>query len=465
MRIIAGHTNMDLDCLGSMVLARALYPGSRAVRSRLIHPVARTLYNLYADHLDLAALEDLPGETIDGIVVVDTRSMGRIAELVKALGVLPPLAIDVWDHHPDDSSDIPGAVIHEGTVGANTTLLGTEAMARGLTLCADDATIALAGIYADTGNFTHENVCAADFAVAGWLKGQGASLSIVRTILQTLKDGTQVTVFHDLLNRLTYQNIHGHFVITAYVEMDRQVGGLAAVVEKVFEVESPDALFAVFFFARENEALIVGRSAQRSVDVARLLATFGGGGHAQASSALVKGGPLARLAPAPAANAPGASPANALQSSPVNAPRASLGRQTLHALQACLKVMLGPADSAETFMSRDVVTILQSSTLQDASLLLESLDRTGAPVVDGEGRFTGYLTLRDVGKARRSAQMAATVGSHMTRKVTTVTPSTSLREIEGLFFSHAIYDLPVIDAGRIVGVVTREAFLKARSAQ
>ncbi len=442
MRIIAGHTNMDLDCMGSMVLARALYPGSRAVRSRLIHPVARTLYNLYADHLDLAAPEDLAGETIDGIVIVDTRSLGRIAELVKALGTLPPLpSIDVWDHHPDDSSDIPGAVIREGSVGANTTLLGTEAIARGLALSADDATIALAGIYADTGNFTHENVSTADFEVAGWLKGQGASLDIVRTILQTLKDGSQITLFHDLLNRLTYQNVHGHLVITAYVEMDRQVGGLAAVVEKVFEVESPDAIFVVFFFARENEALIVARSAQRSIDAGRLLAAFGGGGHAQASSALVKGAPLAHLL------------------------RRSLGRQTWHALQAYLKVMLGPAASAVSFMSKDVVTISASSTLKAASLLLESVDRTGAPVVDGEGRFCGYLTLRDVGKGRQSGQMGATVGSHMTRKVTTVTPTTSFREIEGLFFSHAIYDLPVIDAGRVVGVVTREAFLKARSVQ
>ncbi len=287
MQIIVGHTNMDLDCLGSIAIARVLFPGARALRSRLIHPVARNLYNLYADHLDLGSVAELAGERVESIVVVDTRSMGRVKEFFPAADDLPP--IEVWDHHPAESSDIPGAVVHEAPVGANTTLLGMEGMKRGIRLCADDATIALAGIYADTGNFTHENVSLADFEVAGWLKGQGASIVLVKSFLQTLQEESQVTLFHELLNRVTYQTVHGHLVVTTYMEMERQIGGLAAVVEKVFEVENPDAIFCVFFFGRENETLIIARSQQRSLDVARVLSVFRGGGHPQASSALLKG--------------------------------------------------------------------------------------------------------------------------------------------------------------------------------
>src|SRR5208283_3583764 len=105
MQIIVGHTNMDLDCLGSIAIARALFPGARALRSRLIHPVARNLYNLYADHLDLGSPAEMAGEPLESIVVVDTRSLGRVKEFLPATGDLPP--IDVWDHHPADSSDIP----------------------------------------------------------------------------------------------------------------------------------------------------------------------------------------------------------------------------------------------------------------------------------------------------------------------------------------------------------------------
>ena len=284
MRIIVGHTNMDLDCLGSLALARVLFPGYRLVRSRLIHPVARTLYNLYADHLDMASTEELSGESVEAMVVVDTRSRGRIKEYLAMIRQMPP--VEVWDHHPEDSSDIEGAVIREGRVGANTTLLASEAMRRGCTLRPEDATIALTGIFADTGNFTHENVRSADFEAAAWLVAQGASLPLVKSFLRTLKEESQVTLFHELLNRLSYQTVHGHLVLTVYQEMERQVGGLAAVVEKVFDVESPDALFAVFAFTRDNETLIIARSQAPGVDVCRLLGAFGGGGTMVSGSVL-----------------------------------------------------------------------------------------------------------------------------------------------------------------------------------
>jgi tRNA nucleotidyltransferase (CCA-adding enzyme) len=428
MRIIVGHTNMDLDCLGSLALARVLYPGYRAVRSRLIHPVARTLYNLYADYLDMASMQEISGEPVENIVVVDTRSSGRIKEYVQGMDPLPP--VEVWDHHPDESSDIQGAVVREAEVGANTTLLAAEVMRRGCAIRPEDATIALTGIFADTGNFTHENVRSADFQAASWLIAQGASLALVKSFLRTLKEESQITLFHELLNRLSYQTVHGHLVVTVYREMERQVGGLAAVVEKVFEVESPDALFAVFAFTRDNETLIIARSQEPGVDVSLLLRAFGGGGHAQASSALLKG---------------------------------QDGRKTFHALQACLKTMLADAVSATAIMETHVETIRHDWSLTDASRFLEDADRNGMPVIDPGGKLCGYLSLRDIMKARRGGQMAAPVSSHMVRRVVAGAPASSLREIESLFFNHTIYDLPIVEEGRIVGIVTRDAYLRARA--
>ncbi len=419
---------MDLDCFGSLALARVLYPGYRAVRSRLVHPVARTLSNFYADYLDMATVEELSGETVERIVVVDTRSRARIREYVQSIDPMPP--VEVWDHHPEDSSDIEGAMLREADVGANTTLLAVEAMSRGSVLRPEDATIALTGIHADTGSFTHENVRSADFEAAAWLMAQGASLPLVKSFLRTLKEESQVTLFHELLNSLSYQTVHGHLVLTVYREMDRQFGGLAAVVEKVFEVESPDAIFAVFAFARDNETLIIARSQAPGVDVSRLLRAFGGGGHAQASSALLKG---------------------------------ETGRKTFHALQACLKTMLADAVSATAIMDTRVETIRQNWSLQDASRFLEDSDRSGMPVTDGAGKLCGYLSLRDIMKARRGGLMTAPVSSHMVRRVVAGSPSLSLREIENLFFTHTIFDLPIVEQDRIVGIVTRDAFLRARA--
>lgn len=422
---------MDLDCLGSMAIARRLFPGSRLVRSRLIHPVARNLYNLYGEYLDMATIDELGGQPVDQLVVVDTRSLGRIREFMTKINH-PPLQVDVFDHHPADSSDIPGAVIHQGSVGANTTLLGIEAMRRGIRLSPEDATIALTGVHADTGSFTHENVALADFEVAGYLLSQGASTSLVKSFLQTLKDETQITLFHEVLNHVTYQTLHGHQIVTTYLDMDRQVGGLSAVVEKVFEVENPDAIFSVFHFQRERDTLIVARSQQHRVDLARILSAFGGGGHSQASSALLKNEP---------------------------------GRKVFHALQACLRTMLDDAATARGIMSADFCTLGDSRSLREASEFLERVDRTGAPVVDGAGRLRGFLSLRDISKGRGARAMEAPVSAFMTRKLISAAPGTTLRELEHIFFSHTIFELPIVEDGKLVGVVTRADYLRARAGE
>jgi tRNA nucleotidyltransferase (CCA-adding enzyme) len=419
---------MDLDCLGSLTLARRLYPGSHGVRSRLIHPVARNLYHLYGEYLDLIAIEEIDQEPVEHLVIVDTRSLGRIKEYLGRIDPLPQ-RVEVFDHHPADSSDIPGAVIHEENVGANTTLLGQEVMRRGISLTAEEATIALTGIYADTGSFTHENVALADFEVAGYLVSQGASVSLVKSFLQTLKDETQMSLFHQLLNRLTYQTVHGHQIVTTYMEMERQVGGLAAVVEKVFEVENPDAIFSVFSFLKEHDTLIIARSQQHRIDLARILGAFGGGGHSQASSALLKNQP---------------------------------GRTAFHALQAYLKAMLDEAATARGIMKNNVLMARDSWTLREASEYLERIDRTGAPVVDAAGKLCGFLTLRDISKGRSADKMSAPVRAFMTRKVISAAPGTTLRELEHIFFSHTIFSLPIVEDGKLAGLVTRADFLKAR---
>ncbi len=114
-------------------------------------------------------------------------------------------------------------------------------------------------------------------------------------------------------------------------------------------------------------------------------------------------------------------------------------------------------------METRVSTLPHDWSLLDASRFLEDSDRNGMPVTDPGGKLCGYLSLRDIMKARRGGQMAAPVSSHMIRRVVSGTPSTSLREIENLFFTHTIYDLPIVDEGRIVGIVTRDAYLKARA--
>ena len=426
MTLILGHTNTDLDCLGSMVLARYLYPEAILIRSGRIHPVARNLHNLYKNHLKMLPASDFRDSPPDRIVIVDTRTKGRVKEFFSVLGE-PECPVEIWDHHPADQQDIENAVIHEGRYGANTTQLALELMKRKIQIDPSDATIALAGVYADTGNFIHDDVTEEDFRTASWLISQGAGINLVRKFLHRLSQDHQVTLFHDLLNRLVYHEFQGHFIITSYMEMESQQGGLAAVAEEIHSVENPDATFLVFHFTRENSTLIIARSQKKTLSVNKLLEQFGGGGHRMAASAYLK---------------------------------ESSGGSVYRELILTLQTRVLPAICAGDIMSKPVDTINPEWSLMDASIFLETRNHTGAPVTDPSGGLTGLLTLRDIMKGRKAGRMDSRVSGFMVRKTRTITPETSLRDIEELVFRDNLGHLPVLQGERVIGIITRSDLIR-----
>lgn len=56
--------------------------------------------------------------------------------------------------------------------------------------------------------------------------------------------------------------------------------------------------------------------------------------------------------------------------------------------------------------------------------------------------------------------LECTVGQYMTRAVTTVTRQLSLRDLEALFEKHDFNSFPVVEEGKMVGIVTKFDFLK-----
>ena len=425
MKIIVGHSNMDLDSIGSMVLARCLFPDHRLVASRQIHPVARHLYNLYQERLGFLPAAQLAGQRVERMVVVDTRQRRRVEEYLQPLGQLPD-DILVFDHHVDETSDIPGAVIRGKAVGANTTLLGLELLRRSVTLHPDDATVALTGIYADTGNFTHENVEYADFQVASLCLQHGASLPLVRQFLRPLAESRQLALFHETLNGLVGRSYGGHLVQLCHLELERQSAGLAAVVEQVFEVEGPDALFAVFSFPAERQSLLIARSRSRDIDLLQALAAFGAAGHALAASAQLKG---------------------------------RWGRGVLEELDRHLSEVLQPAPTAARIMRTDFPVLREDMSLLEAAVELEKAGCTGAPVTGPGGELVGFLSLRDIMKGRQSGQMKAPVRAYMTRNLVSATPQTPLREIGQLFLNRPVGHVPLVDSGRLVGLASLADYL------
>ncbi len=425
MKIIVGHGNMDLDCVASLVLARNLFPDHEAVRSHLIHPQARKLMSLYEDRLNFLSPAELTGKSVQRAVVVDARSADRIAEYLQNLAG-PIGEVEVYDHHPDVGRDIPGAVVHAAPCGANASALALELAERGISITEEEATIALVGIYADTGNFLHENVTQEDFRAASWLIAQGASLPLVKEFLVPLAEQNQVVLFHEVLAKLETMEVRGHRFRTCYLELEEDSRGLGAVVEQVFEVEHAELLFGFFFFPRKSRLLVVARNANPDIPLDELLSDLGGGGHRQAASATIK---------------------------------TAEGRSLVAGILAYVERMLRPAACARDLMTSDPLTIPADATLIEASILLEDGGHTGAPVVDASGTLVGLLTLRDIMGGRRGNQMRSAVRVFMTKNPVSIAPDTTVREIGELMFEREIGHLPVLRDGRLVGIVTRSDYL------
>jgi tRNA nucleotidyltransferase (CCA-adding enzyme) len=256
---------------------------------------------------------------------------------------------------------------------------------------------------------------------------QGANLKLVGQFLKVLKQDYQIDLFHQLLNSAVYRRIHGHPILFCYLILPQMVNGIAGIVEKVFEVENTDALFGVISFEKENRTLLIGRSQKDEIDVHKVMKPWGGGGHSRAGSATVK---------------------------------RFVGNQIYDDFIESLEKILQPAVNVETLMTRDVICIKKDWTVLQASMFLEKHSHTGAPVVDDLGNLAGLLTLRDISKARKVSQMKSKVTGYMIHKVYNCTLKTTMGDLERIFLNHNVGHIPVLDQGKVVGIITRSDYLR-----
>jgi tRNA nucleotidyltransferase (CCA-adding enzyme) len=431
MNIAFGHTNMDADCLGSLILVKKIFPDYRLVRSRMIHPAAQNLYSFYQGYFNFLDPKDLENEIIDNIIIVDTCMAERVKEYFAFVRNSDP-EIRIYDHHHLETCNILGARIAGGNFGANTSILGKIAMERGIRLLPEEATIALTGIYADTGRLIYENVCRADFEVAAYLLDMGASLKLVKTFLETLKEDEQIEILNQALLSKHPCTIQGHELLLCYLELEENTPGLAAVVEKIMEIHNPDAVFGIFSIPKSKTILLIARSQKVKIDLHELLHVYGGGGHQLAASAKISGRD---------------------------------GFSFFEEFSAYLEKSLAPATRARDIMTRDVQTLGENMSLLDASLFFEKTDLTGVPVVDTHGEVSGFISLRDIMKGRKASVMNAPVRAYMIKPAITADSSVTMREIERIFYKHHIGRLPIVENKKLIGIVSRWDYLQYKKRQ
>lgn len=114
---------------------------------------------------------------------------------------------------------------------------------------------------------------------------------------------------------------------------------------------------------------------------------------------------------------------------------------------------------AEDIMTKDVKTIDVNAKIGDVRKTLLQEALGGMPVVD-KGRIAGIITLAGLNKAVKSGFSHARVKGYMTRKVITVKPETPLYAIRKIVSEKDAGVIPVIKDGKIAGVINRTDVLR-----
>ena len=117
--------------------------------------------------------------------------------------------------------------------------------------------------------------------------------------------------------------------------------------------------------------------------------------------------------------------------------------------------------------SQDIVTIKPEATVRELVALLAE-HNIGAAVVSGDGSsVSGIVSERDVVRQLNGNDQAlsATVADIMTTNVRTCEPTSSLDEVRRVMTDGRFRHLPVVEDGRLVGVVSIGDIVKAHIAE
>ena len=138
-------------------------------------------------------------------------------------------------------------------------------------------------------------------------------------------------------------------------------------------------------------------------------------------------------------------------------------------------------------MTRDLITVSPEMEIAHAAKLLLEKRINGVPVVGGTGKMVGilcqsdlitqqkrfpipsvftfldgFIPLTSMKHIEREAQKisATTVAHAMTPNPVTVTPEMSIEEVATIMVDRNFHTLPVVNEGKLVGIVGKEDILK-----
>ena len=419
MQLVTTHKNTDFDALASVVAATILYPDAIPVLPKIVNPNVKAFLSIHKDLFNMYSSGEIDIDGVKSLIVVHTNSWGRL-DSMEGLKQRKDVEVILWDHHLN-SGDIHPTWQCQEEMGANITLMIRQLKKENKVLTPIQATLFLAGLYEDTGNLIFPSSKAEDAYAAAYLLERKADLNVISSLLRPAYGRKQKNVLFNMLQSVNKIKIDGYHVSMSKLDIEGHVDSLAVVVGMYREILDVDTAFGIFMDKTRDRCIIIGRSSVDGVNIGSVLQGLGGGGHPGAGSAMLK----------------------------------SVHPDT--AEKMIKKLIKGDRQASviiKDVMSFPVFSISSNTSMKKAALLLRQKGCTGVPIVDN-GKLVGINSRRDFRKIKKESQLKAPTKAFMSTRVKKISPGESPIDAAKLMVKHDIGRLPVVEDGKIVGIITR----------
>ncbi|HPF17663.1 MAG TPA: CBS domain-containing protein, partial [Thermotogota bacterium] len=111
---------------------------------------------------------------------------------------------------------------------------------------------------------------------------------------------------------------------------------------------------------------------------------------------------------------------------------------------------------AKDIMIPNVISISSDRTMEQAKELMRLKKISGLPVLD-DGKLVGLVSIEDIIKALENREILQPVKKHMSKKLKVISPDATLPKIFEQFTRHGFGRFPVVDSdNKLLGIITKE---------
>ncbi len=441
MDLILCHTTADFDTLGAAVGMTQLLPGARIVLTGGAHPAVRDFLALHRDEYPLIERRAVKPEQIRTLVIVDAQQRSRLGKSAEWLDLPQVDRILVYDHHLDSDCDLASPPQPEThcelqieAVGATTTLIVEKLRSLNLNLDPFAATVMALGIHVDTGSLTFAHSTPRDAEAIAWLMRQGAHVDALSEYIDPGFSTEVQGVLSQALEHLGTETYHGQAISRVLLPVQGYIGGLSSLASELLALTASDGvLLGVYYPVGEDEQevrlTVIGRSQIEGPNLGQIFQRWGGGGHAKAAAMTLRG----------------------VEVEPI-----------WHEIWELFHQQIPEPLTARDLMSSPVRTVRPDTLIEEAQRILLRYGHSGLSVVNDQDALVGIISRRDLDLALHHGFGHAPVKGYMSRNLKTIAPEAGLPEIEQLMVTYDVGRLPVLEAGHLIGIVTRTDVLRTR---